>query len=578
MLLSQGTKRLIEDLVKKTYNGEVMLPDFQRSFVWRRQNIEELIVSLLENSFIGTFLIYHINPNDPPFKTIPIAGVNECNPDFDPKPNILILDGQQRLTSLFYVLYQPNFSLKNTSYPYRFFLDITKLLQDELEDAVFSWSIAWRGYKGLVGADGEYKLKSLIENKILPLSFLKEDFSKRWYKDLKEYGLKDNESEKIYSYIKNIIDYQVLTLDVPVNTPAEKIAVLFERINRTGMKLSIFDLLTARLYKFINLRSLWEESFERSEFVRKFAIDKRDTTTATYLLQALMLTSGYSSIKAKDMLRIDESVVNKDRWEEGVEAFGHLLQRLMEPQEYGIGDIRKWMPYRPMVVVMLALLLYDKDTFIGNLSKVKSWYFASIFSERFSGSTETKLVKDYKELLEWFGGGDIPEAVAHLRQNLQTLSFMDKNKSGTALYKGVFNLLFMQEAKDFFSGDKIRFNELDDHHIFPKKFLEEKGIGKDKEIAKSIDCVLNRTLISSKTNRKISKKAPGEYIEEMIEIYGRERVEGILKEHFIDRDMMQLLLKTRSVTPISNVKEQFYEFIKLRERNIKKYISQLVEI
>ncbi|MRI57882.1 MAG: hypothetical protein C6H99_00065, partial [Epsilonproteobacteria bacterium] len=89
MNLTQGSKSLINDFLEKAYIGEVMLPDFQRNFVWTRQDIEELLKSLLENMFIGTFLIQHISPDNPPFQVIPIEGTQEVNKNFQKRPYTL---------------------------------------------------------------------------------------------------------------------------------------------------------------------------------------------------------------------------------------------------------------------------------------------------------------------------------------------------------------------------------------------------------------------------------------------------------------------------------------------------------
>lgn len=95
MQLSQGSKSLL-DLAKKAYTGEVMLPDFQRNFVWTRQDVEELLKSLLEDMFIGTFLIHNVEPSNPPFKTIAIEGATKVNNNFRANSSLLVLDGQQR--------------------------------------------------------------------------------------------------------------------------------------------------------------------------------------------------------------------------------------------------------------------------------------------------------------------------------------------------------------------------------------------------------------------------------------------------------------------------------------------------
>lgn len=78
MNLNQGKEKLL-DLINSAYQGEIVLPDFQRNFVWQRLDIEELIKSLLEEIFIGTFLILDTDRTLIPFKPILIQGVQEVN-------------------------------------------------------------------------------------------------------------------------------------------------------------------------------------------------------------------------------------------------------------------------------------------------------------------------------------------------------------------------------------------------------------------------------------------------------------------------------------------------------------------
>ncbi len=571
MQLSQGSKSLL-DLAKKAYAGEVMLPDFQRNFVWTRQDVEELLKSLLEDMFIGTFLVHNVEPSNPPFKTITIEGAKLVNPNFRATPNLLILDGQQRLSSYFYALYCPETSLKNVSNPYRFFINIEELIKDNIDDAVFSWSNYYRKYKALLDEDGEYDMQVLREEKLIPLSFLKEDFTEIWYEYYKtDYSKEDG--EKIRAYINNVIHYNVLTLDVPLGEKPETIAVLFEKINRTGVKLSVFDLLTARLYKFLNLREEWEKSFDEYANIRKFALgDKRDTKVPYYFIQAIALYEGLS-IKARDMLKIDEKHINQKIWKETAEIFdSKVLERLLDKNEYGVGDIDKWLPYKPMAIVMLALFKNSNK----DIQKINYWYWSAVFTERYAGSTESKLTKDYKELLKWFeDDSKIPEVVVEMRNILyKTFTIQDKKYAGNSVYKGVFNLLFMHDAKDFYENDKLKFatNDLDDHHIFPKKFLENKGVEVDW------DMVANRTLIGSRTNKRISKKAPAVYLQEMLENNGNDEsiVTSILDKHFIDKKMYKILQSATQESTKEEITDAFNKFVNRREVLIQQHIADLI--
>lgn len=569
MELSQGSKSLLE-LAKKAYSGEVMLPDFQRNFVWTRQDVEELLKSLLESMFIGTFLIHNIDPNNPPFKTIAIEGATKINPNFKGHPNLLILDGQQRLSSFFYALYCPDIPLKNVSNPYRFFIDIDELLADNIDDAVFSWSTEWREYKRLIKNDGSYKIDVLMENRIIPLSFLKDDFTEIWYENYKS-SYSEDESKKIRSYIKNIIEYQALTLDVPLSEKPETIAVLFEKINRTGVKLSVFDLLTARLYKFLNLREEWEKSFDEYSDIQTFALEnKRDTTVPYYLIQAIALHNNLS-IKARDMLGIDETHINQKIWESTAESFNnHVLKRLLDKNEYGIADVNRWLPYKPMTVVLIALFKNPKR----DVDKINQWYWSAVFSERYAGSTETKLTKDYKDLLIWFiDDQKIPEAIIDMRDILyKTFSLKDKKYAGSSIYKGVFNLLFINDAKDFYENDKLKFatSTLDDHHIFPKQYLLDRDVDVD------FDTVLNRTLITKRTNIQISKSSPATYLKKMLENNSNDEsvVKSILSKHFINEEMYALLKTIDDNSDKSDIVKAFVTFTEQRQELIQSSIAQ----
>ena len=569
MDLSQGSKKLL-DLVSQAYDGEVMLPDFQRNFVWSRWDIEELFRSLLENMFIGSFLIQNINPSNPPFKTIPIEGVKQLNPKFSSKASLLILDGQQRLSSMLYALYAPDIPLKWVSTPYVFFIDIKALLEDDVEKSVYSISKASREYKNMVNGSGQIKKEDAATKQIIPVQFLKEDFSDIWYSHYKS-AFTDEESKKIREYVKNIIEYKVLTLDIPLNVKPDEIAILFERINRTGVKLSIFDLLVARFYQFIKLREEWEKAVDEKINIRKYtAGDKRHVTVAYYFLQGMAMKNGMS-IKARDMLNIDENTLNEDSWHQTVDVVEtKVLPRYFDINDYGIGDMQKWSPYAPMLINFIALVQARNFS----LTKFNKWYWSSIFTERYAGSVESKIVKDHKEVMEWFTDDTkIPDIVKEARQLIDTnFSLKDRDNRGNSVYKGVFNLLFRNHPNDFYNDDAIKFSELDDHHIFPFKFLEKKKYKGNK------NTVLNRTLIHSSTNKSIQAKSPHDYLTLMINLPGSNRqvVTDKLRRHFISEEMVELMDATDGNKSPEEVQVLFDKFITLREQLIIDEIKKLL--
>jgi len=571
----EWSKKKLLGLVRRAYRGEVMLPDFQRNFVWSRSDIEELICSLLEKMFIGTFLIQRVNPTDVPFKVIPIEGANKVNGGFSSRPEIIVLDGQQRLTSLFYALYSPDIPLKNTTNPYAFFIDLQELCKDNIESAVFSWSKQWREYKALLDGNGKYILSELKKEKILPLTFLADDdeFGDLWHESFKNLFSRED-ARKVKGYLDNLRHYEIHVLSIPLTEKPEDIAILFERINRTGIKLSIFDLLTARLYKFINLRTEWETAFDKKYWLKQIASnDIKNTKIPYYIIQGLALGKGMS-IKARDIIKIDSTILNKESWENAIDILENkILSRLFDVSEYGIADYR-WLSYPSMISIWLGLFIKAENGEINiDIEKINKWYWSVIFTERYSGSTETKQTKDFKDLIKWLNDSrEIPETVLDIRNKLGVMK-IDTRYPGSSIYKGVFNLLFRKGAWDFYEKDKIKFSakDLEDHHIVPKKFLENKGVDVDKDI------VLNRTLILSLTNKKISKKAPATYIDDMIKIHGsEERVMEVLEKHFINKEMFEVLKSIKEDSPPNEIKEKFECFISMREELIKNEITQLV--
>lgn len=117
----------VQDLLNKVYNGEIVLPDFQRSFIWEPEDVRELLVSVLGNYFIGSMLMMDSIKNKSPFALRLIEGVEEKNKKAEIKDIVkILLDGQQRTTALFYALYEVKRPLKDRKSPYKFYLDLNK--------------------------------------------------------------------------------------------------------------------------------------------------------------------------------------------------------------------------------------------------------------------------------------------------------------------------------------------------------------------------------------------------------------------------------------------------------------------
>lgn len=105
-------KRRVTGLVEGAHEGKICLPNFQRDFVWTREEVADLVRSIVRGYFIGSLLLLRCDANNPPFAPVFLRGSNA--PLNEPAPELLILDGQQRLSSLIYALTAPDLSLRGS--------------------------------------------------------------------------------------------------------------------------------------------------------------------------------------------------------------------------------------------------------------------------------------------------------------------------------------------------------------------------------------------------------------------------------------------------------------------------------
>src|SRR5205823_11763153 len=139
------------------------LPTFQRDFVWTREEVADLVRSILRGYFIGSLLLLRCDPNNPPFAPDFIRG---SKPEHtEAKPEWLVLDGQQRLSSLVYALTAPDLSLKDSSQRRWFFLNFDVLLTEPDSDEIV-FDRARRELRGLDTRQVQF------EQRILPCTEL----------------------------------------------------------------------------------------------------------------------------------------------------------------------------------------------------------------------------------------------------------------------------------------------------------------------------------------------------------------------------------------------------------------------
>ena len=500
---------------------KIQLPDFQRGWVWDDNRIRALIASITCSFPVGAamFLDYG-NPNIK-FKYRPIEGITVSNI----VPQTLILDGQQRLTSIYAAMFCKNPVKTQTDKGKKiqryYYIDIEKSLDADCDriDAIIAVPET-KIITSNFGKNIELDLTSQdqeFENKMFPLNIIFDSAANSdWYFDYCFYHNRDKfVMEEYKKFKKEIIDkvvqYQIPIITLEQDTPKEAVCQVFENVNTGGVSLTVFELVTAIFaMEDFPLRDNWEERQQKY-----FSGDILKIITATDFLTACTLLKSYQlqqtvSCKKKDVLnlKLEEYKNCADALSQGFKDAEEFLQ---EEKIFSYRDL----PYSTQLIPLAVICTLLAKRNILNQStvreKIRQWYWCGVFGELYGGMTESRYVNDVVGVMDWIcNSGKFPKTVEEFSFNPMRLSTLQTRNS--AAYKGFMALIMKNSAKDFISGKSMSFilyksSNIDIHHIFPQKYCVDKNLDKLKW-----NSIVNKTPLSYSTNRIIGGDAPSKYL------------------------------------------------------------------
>ncbi len=496
--------RALKDLLAEIHNRTTALPDFQRDFVWEPGATQELIVSIANNYPAGSILRVR------DAKRVFAAREFEGAPKLDGAHHtFLVLDGQQRLTSLYQAFYGVG--------EHRYFLDLNELIKGaDFEEAIFHVRATTKWAKAR--EDFDLQAKELL----LPLSVLKGGAGGflQWILKVTNPMPAEKRNDMLNAltklndqWIKTIDDYHFPVVTLSDKTEPDALCTIFETLNRTGVKLSVFELLTARFWpQKINLRTLWDKARSDYPIIEQFQVDPY------YVLQGISLACRKApSCKRGDVLNLEPAHIT-EWWDKVVLGLATGLEILRDDCKV---MLPKWVPYQTMLPPLAAVLARagsPKTAQAGaQREKLKRWFWCAVFDQAYESASNSKSAKDVVEIIPWLAGGSPPETVESFRFDPKALR--DITPRQRSIYCGTICLILGSGngARDFHSQaiitSKLMSDEgIDDHHVFPSNFLEtKKGIKSPRQR----DCVLNRALIDRTTNQLISDRAPSDYFAEI---------------------------------------------------------------
>jgi hypothetical protein len=553
---------VLSKMMERIAAGNVQLPDFQRGWVWSDDHIRSLLASISMSYPIGAVMMLGSGNEDVRFKLRPLEG---AEPPAGAKVEELLLDGQQRLTSLFQAMASGKpvrtRDARDNEIERWYYVDMEKALNPNLdrEEAFISLPQDRKVKNFRREVTQDYSTPELERaSGMFPLSLMFPGMTQmQWamafiQQKPENAALWEGFSETI---IKTFNQYQIPVISLGSQTPKEAVCQVFEKVNTGGVSLTVFELLTATYAADgYQLRDEWfgtktADGIERRLQKHKVlnSVENTDflqalTLLATRAVRQAQVTMGTApqdasaiSCKRRDILKLQLDAFQQ--YALSVEqGFMRAAQLLHNQQVFTTDEL----PYRTQLVPLAAALavLGDKGDDLPVRDKLLQWYWCGVFGELYASATETRFAKDFPELLEWVAGGEEPTTVKEATFNAQRLDTLRTRNS--AAYKGVYALLMRDGAEDFRTGQPATeiayFDEkIDIHHVFPQDWCIKQGIPRDR-----YNSVINKTPLTATTNRRIGGKAPSVYLATLQgNQVTEERMDEILRTHVIDVQTMR---------------------------------------
>jgi len=481
-------------------------------------------------------------------------------------PETLVLDGQQRLTSLYLSLINKE-PVKTTTdkkqeiYRY-YYLNMAECLNPDIDrfDAVISIPET----KQLTADFGRTitldltSRKNEFKNDMFPLNLI---FDPSGYAEWKHGYMLYHKFDPIKMQFLSQFDmeiwlrfqqYKLPVIKLTRETPKEAVCQVFENVNTGGVALTVFELVTATFAADgFKLREDWEK---KKKQLNEHKI-LRDVDESSFLTAVTLLTSYQQHLKKQSAVSCKRKDVLKLSLEDYTNNANRILNGLLSAAKILANEKifdDKNLPYQTQLVPLSAICAHlgSQIENIAVKEKIVRWYWNGVFGELYGGANETRYALDIQGVISWINGGDIPATIRDASFSPTRLLTLQSRLS--AAYKGLMALLMKAGSRDFLNGDPIEISTyfdqaIDIHHIFPRAFCEKQKFPRDKWNSN-----INKTPLSSRTNRIIGGHKPSTYLQALQrEGVSPEKLDLILTSHLIDpnhlrNDEFDLFIRKRA--------------------------------
>jgi len=490
---------LISDIEK----GQIRIPQFQRDFVWSKQKSAALIDSIIKGYPIGTFIFWRTKDR---LRSIRSIGGIEV-PELKEEEFVdFVLDGQQRLTSLFASLKGIKIQRENNKVDD--YSEIYINLDANEDEAIVITDVEDINGKSLI------KLVDLLYGE-LELLF---SYPPEFHPKLSEY------KRQIESYAFSIIRITEVSIDVATE--------IFTRINVGGKPLTLFEIMVAKTFDF-------EKNFDLSEkyndLINNLKIIDYETISDATVLQTISILLE-KECKRKTILKLPKKRFI-EIWDDAMDAIERAVEYFKSFYRIPVSQL---LPYNALVVPFAYFFFHHKDKPTGDKQKyLEDFFWRCSLSGRYSSSVESKLAQDIKRI-DKILKGKLPKYDWPIDSSPDFIIENGWFSAGRSYVKAILSIYAYHQPKSF-NDDSIvnisnywlkQANSKNYHHFFPKAYLKKNG---EEEFY--INHILNITIVDDFLNkREIRAQAPSKYMSKFKQ--QNPKLEQTMKTHLIcDMDL-----------------------------------------
>lgn len=542
----------LSELMRDVTSGKAQLPEFQRSWTWDDGRIRGILASLSQGYPMGAIMRLECGNENVKFKYRPIEGVKNVTV----APDYLILDGQQRLTSMYRTTCSTDVVLTKTDKDKEikrfYYLDMKKCLDDN-EDR----------YDAIVPVPEDRKVKTDFnrkvlldlstkeleyENEMFPINIIfdgsaREDWADG-YKEYHKYGKEFMERYKQFrtEVIETITGYKLPVITLGRETPREAVCKVFENVNTGGVALTVFELVTATFatYEF-DLRKDWEECRDiiwgKNEPLNTDVMKGVDETAflTTITLYTSYFAETATTCKKKDVLGLEFESYQANK-AAVLEGYKMARKFLFSQYVFRMRDL----PYTTQLVPLVAICaVIRKSSF--NLPQTQNilsrWFWCGIMGEMYGGANETRFANDIEDVVAAIQGKESQNRTINASYFSAT-RLMSLQTRNSAAYKGIMALVYRESCRDFMKGTtmdivKSMDESPDIHHIFPEAYCIKQGYPKAKW-----NSIINKTPLLPESNRQIGGEAPSKYSQKIMKAaqIDEEQLKSRVESHLVNYD------------------------------------------